>query len=164
MYSIHILKIRTNQQNPESHHYENNYELAESLQYLLFKFWSVDSQMPRSVESHNHKNLVQRNRRALRALHLLRHTLLINRCRVVLPEHFMTRWNPVLFQIYIFPELAYFRRISFIANVPSPYTFPLHLLFEMVSQKWDIKNPLKAVQACFSINLFFPQGLQVETL
>ena len=133
----------------KSHCYENNYELAESLQCSLFKFLSADSQMPRSVESHDHKNLVHRSHVALRPLHLFWHNLLINRCPVVLPEHFMTRWNPALFQIYIFPELAYFRHISFVANVPSPYTFPLHLLlFEMVSQKWDIKNPLKAVQAC----------------
>ncbi|MXQ91984.1 hypothetical protein E5288_WYG019844 [Bos mutus] len=47
--------------------------------------------MSRSVESHDHKNLVHGSHVALRPLRLLRHTLLINRCPVVLPEHFMTR-------------------------------------------------------------------------
>ena len=164
VYSIHTLQVRRNQQNPKR--VTVTRIILNSLSPCNVYYLGSEVQIIKGPTASNLtiiRTLSPEAHTVLGVVRLLRHILLVNWCPSVLPKHFMTRRNPLLFKTYIFPEFAYFHCISFVTNVPSPYTFSLHLLqFEMVSQKWDIKNrgcdpenwrelPSEAVQACLAL-------------
>lgn len=119
---------------PGSHVYEDNDELAESLQCLFFRFQGQTIQGPSASSlSQLWKPGTQTPRQPLAWVSTS--TQPLNKLLLsVLLEASMTRWDPSWFQIYIFFAFAYFRRISFVTNVPSPCAFVTPLLqFEMIS-------------------------------
>lgn len=159
-HSIHTLWVRTNQQNPERFTISRrimNLQSPCNVYYLGCRYRRLKAHQ--HWVSHNCKSMVRRSPRGLWGCAFCASSL-VNHCSSILPEvfHDRDRVKSLIVSNLHISWVCKFCCISFVTKVPGPYTFTLHLLFEMGHLKilgWDPEDwrqlPLKAVQECLAL-------------